>query len=102
MSPGNICHRGTEYLTEKYVGPTFSLGIVTGEGIPVEHSPANIPQRQVTGETFLRRQVAGGIPEMSLGNVVNVVVNLILAGRCSSLNMKLGILGYSFICLFRL
>nr|GEZ58191.1 hypothetical protein [Tanacetum cinerariifolium] len=86
MSPGNICHRGTDYLTEKYVGPTFSLGIVA-----VEHSPANIPQRQVTGETFLRRQVAGESPEMSLGNVVNVVLNLILAGRCSSLNMKLTI-----------
>nr|GEU35232.1 ribonuclease H-like domain-containing protein [Tanacetum cinerariifolium] len=25
----------------------FSLGIVAGESIPVEHSPANIPQRQV-------------------------------------------------------
>nr|GFC31006.1 hypothetical protein [Tanacetum cinerariifolium] len=42
MSPGNICHRGTNYLTEKYVGPTVSLGIVAGEGIPVEHSSANI------------------------------------------------------------
>nr|GEZ32879.1 histidine--tRNA ligase, cytoplasmic [Tanacetum cinerariifolium] len=63
MSSGNICHRG------KYVGPTISLGIVTGEGIPVEHSPANIPQRQVAGES----------PKMSLGNVINVVV-LIVAG----------------------
>nr|GEZ02869.1 hypothetical protein [Tanacetum cinerariifolium] len=40
MSPGNICHRGTNYLTEKYVRPTVSLGKVAGEGIPVEHSPA--------------------------------------------------------------
>nr|GEW42256.1 hypothetical protein [Tanacetum cinerariifolium] len=91
MSPRNVCHRGTDYLTEKYVGPTFSLEIVAVEGIPVEHSPANISQRQVTGETFLRRQVAWESPKMSLGNVVNVVVNLILAGRCSSLNMNLTI-----------
>nr|GEY39898.1 hypothetical protein [Tanacetum cinerariifolium] len=31
MSSGNICHCGTNYLTEKYVGPTVSLGIVVGE-----------------------------------------------------------------------
>nr|GEV90557.1 RING/U-box superfamily protein [Tanacetum cinerariifolium] len=62
MSPGNICHRGTDYLTEKYVGPMFSLGIVAGEGIPVEHSPVNIPQRQVTGE-FPQRQVVGKAPK---------------------------------------
>nr|GFB70893.1 hypothetical protein [Tanacetum cinerariifolium] len=44
MSPGNIGHRGTNYLTEKYVGPIVLLGIIAGEGIPVEHSPAKIPQ----------------------------------------------------------
>ncbi|GJW74556.1 hypothetical protein Tco_0133926 [Tanacetum coccineum] len=27
MSPGNMCHRGTNFLTEKYVGPTFRFGI---------------------------------------------------------------------------
>nr|GFA14120.1 F-box domain, leucine-rich repeat domain, L domain-like protein [Tanacetum cinerariifolium] len=32
MSLGNMCHRGTNYLTEKYVGPTISLEIVAGEG----------------------------------------------------------------------
>nr|GEV19497.1 F-box domain, leucine-rich repeat domain, L domain-like protein [Tanacetum cinerariifolium] len=69
MSPGNMCHRGTNYLTEKYVRPTVSLGIVAGEGIPVEHSPANIPQRQVA-----RERCRWESPEMSLGNVVNVVV----------------------------
>nr|GEW84211.1 transposase (putative), gypsy type [Tanacetum cinerariifolium] len=79
MSSGNIYHCGTNYLTKKYVGPTVSLGIVAGEGIPVEYSPANIPQRQVAGETFPQRQVAGETfpqrqvvgesPEMSLGNV---------------------------------
>nr|GEW64180.1 hypothetical protein [Tanacetum cinerariifolium] len=76
MSPGNTCHRSTNYLTEKYVGPTVSLRIVIGEGIPVEHSPANILQRQVARERYPQRQVAGESPEMSLGNVVNVVVNI--------------------------
>ncbi|GKB36290.1 hypothetical protein Tco_0881232 [Tanacetum coccineum] len=74
MSPGNMCHRGTNFLTEKYVGPTVSLGIVAGERIPVEHSPANIPQRQVAREGYPQRQVARESPEMSLGNMVNVVV----------------------------
>nr|GEW47486.1 hypothetical protein [Tanacetum cinerariifolium] len=40
MSPWNLCHSGTNYLTEKYVGPTLSLGIVVGERIPSELSPA--------------------------------------------------------------
>nr|GFD00890.1 hypothetical protein [Tanacetum cinerariifolium] len=73
MSPGNMCHHDTNYLTENYVRPTVSLGIVAGEGIPVEHSPTNIAQRQVARERF-QRLVAGESPEMSLENVVNVVV----------------------------
>ncbi|GJW47729.1 hypothetical protein Tco_0079375 [Tanacetum coccineum] len=74
MLSGNMCHRGTNYLTEKYVGPTVSLGIVAGERIPGEHSPTMIPQRQVARERYPQRQVARESPEMSLGNVVNVVV----------------------------
>ncbi|GKB28155.1 hypothetical protein Tco_0867556 [Tanacetum coccineum] len=45
-----VCHRGTSSLTEKRVGPTSSLGIIAGERIPYEASPANIPQRLVAGE----------------------------------------------------
>ncbi|GKF49273.1 hypothetical protein Tco_0142524, partial [Tanacetum coccineum] len=45
-----MCHGGTNYLTEKYVGPTLSLGIVAGERIPSERSPAIIPQLQVSRE----------------------------------------------------
>nr|GEW18683.1 hypothetical protein [Tanacetum cinerariifolium] len=52
MSPGNMCHGGTNYLTEKYVEPIVSLGIVAGERIPSERSPANIPQRQVAKESI--------------------------------------------------
>ncbi|GKE22609.1 hypothetical protein Tco_1434121, partial [Tanacetum coccineum] len=74
MSPGNMCHGGTNYLTEKYVGPTVSLGIVAGERIPSERSPATIPQRQVAREWYPQRQVARESPKMSLGNVGNVVV----------------------------
>nr|GEY75749.1 oligopeptide transporter 4-like [Tanacetum cinerariifolium] len=71
MSSGNMCHRGTNFLTGKYVGPTVLLGIVAGEGIPCERSPANIPRRQVTGETYPQRHVAGESPELSLGNGLN-------------------------------
>nr|GEZ66970.1 RING/U-box superfamily protein [Tanacetum cinerariifolium] len=76
MSPGNMCHRGTYFLTEKYAGPTVSLGIVAREGIPCERSPANIPRRQVAREIYLQRQVAGESPELSLGKRLNVVVVL--------------------------
>nr|GEY96554.1 ribonuclease H-like domain-containing protein [Tanacetum cinerariifolium] len=48
--PGNARYRGTNVLTEKYVRPTVSLRIVAGECIPVDHSPANIPQRHVARE----------------------------------------------------
>nr|GFC71962.1 hypothetical protein [Tanacetum cinerariifolium] len=43
MSPWNICHCDTNFLTGKYVGPTVSLGIVAREGIPCKRSPRNIP-----------------------------------------------------------
>ncbi|GKE49281.1 hypothetical protein Tco_1480539, partial [Tanacetum coccineum] len=69
MSSGNMCHGGTNYLTEKYVGPTVLLGIVTGELIPGERSPATNLQGNVS-----QRQVAWQSPKMSLGIVVNVVV----------------------------
>ncbi|GKB13789.1 hypothetical protein Tco_0847712 [Tanacetum coccineum] len=58
MSPGNMCHGGTHYLTEKYVGPTLSLGIVAGERIPSELSPANIPQRLVARERYYRIHIS--------------------------------------------
>ncbi|GJW55502.1 hypothetical protein Tco_0099587 [Tanacetum coccineum] len=74
MSLGNVCHGGTSCLTEKYVGPTLSLGIVAGERIPCELSPANFPQRQVAGERYPQRQVDGESPELSPGKRANVVV----------------------------
>nr|GEZ51036.1 hypothetical protein [Tanacetum cinerariifolium] len=88
MSPGNMCHRGTNYLTEKYVRPTVSLGIVAGEGIPVEYSPTNIPQPQVARERF-QRLVAGESPEMSLENVVSSLFMEIIPGSSSKLSLGL-------------
>nr|GEW58704.1 hypothetical protein [Tanacetum cinerariifolium] len=58
MSLENMSHRGTYFLTEKYVGPTVSLGIVAGERIPYERSPANIPRRQVAGKSYPHQQIA--------------------------------------------
>nr|GFB59158.1 hypothetical protein [Tanacetum cinerariifolium] len=62
------------WATEKYVGLTFSPGIVAGEGIPYERSPATFPWRQVAGERNPQRQVAGERPKLSLGKALNVVV----------------------------
>nr|GFA52773.1 hypothetical protein [Tanacetum cinerariifolium] len=83
MSPGNMCHRGTYFLTGKYVGPTVSSNIVAGKGIPYERSPATIPRRQVSGETYPHRQVAGESRDLSLGKRLNVVVMTHLAIRVS-------------------
>nr|GEZ93744.1 F-box domain, leucine-rich repeat domain, L domain-like protein [Tanacetum cinerariifolium] len=41
MSPGNMCRRGTNFLTGKYVGPTVSLG---------KESLASIPQRTFSSD----------------------------------------------------
>ncbi|GJU43441.1 zinc finger, CCHC-type containing protein [Tanacetum coccineum] len=38
MSPGNMCHGGTNYLTEKYMGPTVSLGNVFVNGVIYFHA----------------------------------------------------------------
>ncbi|GKD82185.1 hypothetical protein Tco_1349024, partial [Tanacetum coccineum] len=48
-------------------GPTSSLGIIAGERISYEASPASIPQRHVAGDTFPQRHVAGENPDMSPG-----------------------------------
>ncbi|GJT33045.1 hypothetical protein Tco_0923464 [Tanacetum coccineum] len=64
---GKVCHRGTNCLTEKRVGPTSSLGIIAGDCIPDEDSPATIPQRHFDGDRFPQRHVAGESPEMLPG-----------------------------------
>nr|GFB14779.1 hypothetical protein [Tanacetum cinerariifolium] len=69
-----MCHRGTYFLTGKYVGPTFSPGIVAGEGIPYERSPTTFSRRQIAGESDPQRQVARESPKLSLRKAVNVVV----------------------------
>ncbi|GJZ49091.1 hypothetical protein Tco_0603281 [Tanacetum coccineum] len=74
MSPGNMCHGGTNLLTEKYVGPT----LVTGDcrwgknplrAFPSDHSPA-------TPDTWAKVSLATcrwGKP-LNIGNTSNVVV----------------------------
>ncbi|GKD68526.1 hypothetical protein Tco_1322616, partial [Tanacetum coccineum] len=71
---GKVCHRGTNCLTEKSVGLTSSLGIIAGDCIPDEDSPATIPQRHFFGDRFPQRHVAGENPEMLLGKTPIVVV----------------------------
>nr|GEX70550.1 hypothetical protein [Tanacetum cinerariifolium] len=84
MSPGNMCHGGTNYLTEKYVGPTVSLGIFAGERIPSEGSLPNIPQRQVA-----RKRVVALSVEMIL-EVDSVAVTWLIKGGAYGM-MALGI-----------
>ncbi|GJS65817.1 F-box domain containing protein [Tanacetum coccineum] len=68
-----VCHRGTNCLAEKRVGPTSSLGIIVGDCIPDEDSPATIPQRHFDGDRFPQRHVAGESPEMLMGKTPIVV-----------------------------
>nr|GEX11074.1 integrase, catalytic region, zinc finger, CCHC-type, peptidase aspartic, catalytic [Tanacetum cinerariifolium] len=67
--PGNMCHRGTDLLTGKYVRPTVLLGIVAGEGISCDRSPATSRRGKAS-----QQQVAGESRELSLGKRLNVVV----------------------------
>ncbi|GKD04797.1 hypothetical protein Tco_1179771, partial [Tanacetum coccineum] len=71
---GKVCHRGTNCLTGKRVGPTSSLWIIAGDCIPDEDSPTTIPQRHFDGDSFPQRHVAGESPDMSLGKALIVVV----------------------------
>ncbi|GJU79840.1 hypothetical protein Tco_1282205 [Tanacetum coccineum] len=75
MSLGKSCHRDTNCLTEKRVGPTSSLGIIAGDCILEEDSPTTIPQRNFDGDRFPQRHVAGESSEMLLGKTPIVVVN---------------------------
>ncbi|GKE13542.1 hypothetical protein Tco_1417093 [Tanacetum coccineum] len=51
-----------------------SLGIIAGDCIPDEYSPATIPQRHVAEDRFPQRHVAGKNPKMLLGKTPIVVV----------------------------
>ncbi|GJZ29205.1 hypothetical protein Tco_0853658 [Tanacetum coccineum] len=67
MSPGNICHGGTNYLTEKYVGPTLSLEIVAGERIPSEFSLATFPSDKSPGKGIPSDKSPGKPPKCRWG-----------------------------------
>nr|GEX43586.1 callose synthase 3-like [Tanacetum cinerariifolium] len=51
MSSGNMCHRGTNYLTEKYAGPTVSLGKVSLSSIPQRTFPSDKSLGKVSEES---------------------------------------------------
>ncbi|GJX71035.1 hypothetical protein Tco_0308206 [Tanacetum coccineum] len=42
MSSGNMCHGGTNLLTEKYVGPTLSLGKESLTSVPQRPFPSDM------------------------------------------------------------
>ncbi|GJT49037.1 ribonuclease H-like domain-containing protein [Tanacetum coccineum] len=68
------CQKGKQHKAS--LGPTSSLGIIAGERIPHEASPASIPQRHVAGDSFPQRHVAGESPDMSPGKRAIVVTVL--------------------------
>ncbi|GJW46641.1 hypothetical protein Tco_0078287 [Tanacetum coccineum] len=53
----------------------MSPGNVAREGIPFELFRSTYPGRHVARETYPQRQVARDTPDLSLGNIANVVVN---------------------------
>ncbi|GKC64028.1 hypothetical protein Tco_0061358, partial [Tanacetum coccineum] len=52
----------------------MSPGNVAREGIPFELFRSTYPGRHVARETYPQRQVARDTPDLSLGNMANVVV----------------------------
>ncbi|GKB35084.1 hypothetical protein Tco_0880026, partial [Tanacetum coccineum] len=77
---GIYCHRGTNSLTKKYVGPTFrwglSLGKVLPSSLPHQLFPSDISlgMRHFAGDRVPQRHVAGERVGMLLGKASNVVV----------------------------
>ncbi|GJS31228.1 hypothetical protein Tco_0491848, partial [Tanacetum coccineum] len=64
-------------LRLKLVGPAMSPGNIAREGIPFELFRSTYPGRHVARETYPQRQVARDTPDLSLGNIANVVVNIL-------------------------
>ncbi|GJZ62253.1 hypothetical protein Tco_0618390 [Tanacetum coccineum] len=61
---GNVCHRGTNCLTEKRAGPTSSLGIITRDCIPDEDSPATMSQRHFDRDSSPSDKMLLGKPQL--------------------------------------
>ncbi|GJW71672.1 hypothetical protein Tco_0128589 [Tanacetum coccineum] len=60
----------------------MSPGNVAREGIPFELFRSTYPGRHVARERYPQRQVARDTPDLSLGNIANVVVTLSSASAC--------------------
>nr|GEV54799.1 hypothetical protein [Tanacetum cinerariifolium] len=68
MSPGNICHRDTNYLTEKYVGPIVSLEIVDGEVFPLPNVGHVLP-REIMPPRMRTRSTGWPVAESRRGGM---------------------------------
>ncbi|GJX34172.1 hypothetical protein Tco_0245729 [Tanacetum coccineum] len=75
MSLGKLMPPWHKILDQKNAWGPLSLGIIAGECFPIDPSPSTLPQRQVAGDLFPHRNVAGESVQMLLGNGVIVVVN---------------------------
>ncbi|GJZ60570.1 hypothetical protein Tco_0616386 [Tanacetum coccineum] len=76
-------------VLENCVGPAMSPGNVAREGIPFELFRSTYPRRHVARERYPQRQVARDTPDLSLGNIANVVVKVIeLVITCKTCPMK--------------
>ncbi|GJX67476.1 hypothetical protein Tco_0303203 [Tanacetum coccineum] len=84
----------------------MSPGNVAREGIPFELFRSTYPGRHVARERYPQRQVARDTPDLSLGNIANVVVTLSSASACFhrlsrvfvSLRSFLSVFSGSFSC----
>ncbi|GJR47235.1 ribonuclease H-like domain-containing protein [Tanacetum coccineum] len=65
MSSGNMCHGGTNYLTEKYVGPTLSLGNVSLAIVPQRSFPSDKSPGK-DDDSSRPKSVVGSSPDLSL------------------------------------
>ncbi|GKD56293.1 hypothetical protein Tco_1289680 [Tanacetum coccineum] len=65
----------------------MSPGNVAREGIPFELFRSTYPGRHVTQETYPQRQVARDTPDLSLGNMANVVVAACRADGCDIISL---------------
>ncbi|GJW81837.1 zinc finger, CCHC-type containing protein [Tanacetum coccineum] len=72
----------------KSCGPTSSPGIIAGDCIPDEVSPARIPQGHVAGEMYPHRHVAGELLDMSLGKHPIVVYYGVIASDANDTYAK--------------
>ncbi|GJS44335.1 hypothetical protein Tco_0569378 [Tanacetum coccineum] len=78
----------------------MSPGNVAREGIPFELFRSTYPGRHVARERYPQRQVARDTPDLSLGNIANVVVTLSSASACFHRLSRVFVSFRSFLSVF--